>query len=120
PLRPSTETELIAVADSRAGPGLVLEELGWPEARTLTRSICLPHDALAGEAERGWGAFRLRWFSDLAKEVGRHVEPLTPANGRGVSRRIVQGTQPGDLKRFVFERDVWKEVDSMQAFVVKG
>jgi N-6 DNA Methylase len=119
-LRPSTDTEVIAVKDSRADPGLVLEELGWPEVRTLTTTLRVEHTELAREAERGWGAFRLRWFNELAKEVRREVEPLTLPSGRGVSRRLVQGTQPGDLKRFVFARDAWREITRGQEFVVEG
>jgi hypothetical protein len=119
-LRPSTETEVTVVNDSRADPGLVLEELGWPEVRRLTHSIRVTHEALADAAERGWGAFRLRWFNEFAKTIGRETEPLTPPDGRGTCRRVVQGTQPGDLKRFVFERDAWKELDDGRAFEIEG
>jgi hypothetical protein len=118
-LRPSIETQVVAVDDSRSDPGLVLEELGWPERRVLTRSIVIPQDALAEEAERGWGAFRLRWFRELARELGRDTEPLTPPDGRGETRKVVQGTQPGDLHRFMYDRDEWTDVGDAR-FEVRG
>jgi hypothetical protein len=119
-LRPSADTEVVAVNDSRTDAGLVLEELSWPESRTLTRSIRLRREALAEEAARGWGAFRLRWFTELIGELGRETAPLTPPEGRGETRYVVQGTQPGDLKRFVFESDAWREADDGRTLLVAG
>jgi N-6 DNA Methylase len=97
------------VADSRDDMGLVLEELTSGSATRLVRRSTVPRARLAGEIGRGWSAFRLRWFHDLERLVGRTSTPFAPRSGRG-ERLVVQGTQPGALERFVLEKGAWRQV----------
>jgi hypothetical protein len=100
---------LTDVADSRADAGQVLDELlDDSEGGGLVRRSSVPRAALAAEAERGWSAFRLRWFTRLRRGIGVESEPLSSRDGRG-ARTVVQGTQPGDLRRYVISEGDWQE-----------
>lgn len=97
------EVELVAFEDSRELPRAALDDLldGAPGQRVA-------YTTLQATADDGWGPFRLRWASELSRELRAPTEPLAaPSNAQ---RGVHSGARPAAVDRLVFTRERWKEV----------
>jgi SAM-dependent methyltransferase len=105
----ATDAEILLteIVDSRADVALTLERLedeclGQEDSRHGDdfRRLQISRPRLYATASRGWTPFALR-LEDLRRLIGREYDAFAPDSGKGGDRIVVQGTQPGDLKRLL-------------------
>lgn len=97
------EVELVAFDDSRELPRAALDDL-----LAGARGQRIAYTALEAAADDGWGPFRLRWASELSRELRAPTEPLASASNP--QRGVHSGARPAAVDRLVFPRERWKEV----------
>lgn len=98
------DVELVAFEDSRELPRAALDDL-----LAGMRGRQVAYDTLTVSVDGGWGPFRLRWASELSRELGVPTEPL--ADLSNPQRGVHSGARPAAVDRLVFTRERWREVD---------
>ncbi len=94
---PAAAVDVEEVTDSRASAAFVLDALSRESG--LVSRFKVPRAIVRRAADDAWTGFEFRWQA-LSAQIGVPTEPFAPPSGRG-GRLVVQGTQPGDLARFV-------------------